>query len=110
MLSLYVPTTSGVTTSYGYGSANDLLTTESVSGTTTQTIGYTADGRMASFSPGIQAPGGQYITSLSYNQDARLSAVNAAGGALARQVARSKAVSSRAKLVEAVPCSSRSLR
>ena len=49
----------------------------------TQAIGYTADGRIASLSPGIQAPGGQYITSLSYNQDARLAAVNASGGALA---------------------------
>ncbi|HEV2322977.1 MAG TPA: RHS repeat-associated core domain-containing protein, partial [Terracidiphilus sp.] len=36
--------------------------------------------------PGIQAPSGQYITSLSYNQDARLSAVNAAGGALASYI------------------------
>ena len=52
-------------------------------GVQTQAIGYTADGRIASLSPGIQAPGGQYITSLSYNQDARLSAVNAGSGALA---------------------------
>lgn len=73
----------GVTTAYGYGTANDLLTSESVGGVQTQAIGYTADGRMNSFSPGIQAPGGQYITSLSYNQNARLSGVNAASGALA---------------------------
>ncbi len=52
-------------------------------GVQTQAIGYTADGRIASLSPGIQAPGGQTITSLSYSQDARLSAVNASGGALA---------------------------
>ena len=71
------------TTSYGYGSGSDLLATLSVGGVQTQAIGYTADGRIASLSPGIQAPGGQYITSLSYNQDARLSAVNASGGALA---------------------------
>jgi RHS repeat-associated protein len=32
--------------------------------------------------PGIQAPGGQYITSLSYNQDGRLATVNSSGGAL----------------------------
>jgi hypothetical protein len=38
---------------------------------------------MASLSPGIQSPGGHYITSLSYNQDGQMSAVNAAGGALA---------------------------
>jgi len=54
-----------------------------VGGVQTQAIGYTADGRIASLSPGIQAPGGQTITSLSYSQDARLSAVNASGGALA---------------------------
>lgn len=72
-----------VTTHYGYNPASDLLTNESVGGTVTQTIGYTADGRIGSLSPGIQAPGGQYITSLSYNQDARLSAVNASSGALA---------------------------
>jgi RHS repeat-associated protein len=71
------------TTSYGYGTGSDLLATLSVGGVQTQAIGYTADGRISSLSPGIQAPGGQYITSLSYNQDARLSAVNAAGGALA---------------------------
>ncbi|MDR3740717.1 MAG: RHS repeat-associated core domain-containing protein [Terracidiphilus sp.] len=71
------------TTSYGYGTGSDLLGTFSVGGVVTQTLGYTADGRMASLSPGIQAPDGQYITSLGYNQDARLSAVNAAGGALA---------------------------
>ena len=71
------------TTSYGYGTGSDLLATLSVGGVQTQAIGYTADGRIASLNPGIQAPGGQYITSLSYNQDARLSAVNASGGALA---------------------------
>ncbi|HEU5352161.1 MAG TPA: RHS repeat-associated core domain-containing protein [Terracidiphilus sp.] len=71
------------TTNYGYGTANDLLATLSVGGTQTQAVGYSADGRIASLNPGIQAPGGQYITSLSYNQDAQLSAVNAAGGALA---------------------------
>ncbi|MFZ0747377.1 MAG: RHS repeat-associated core domain-containing protein, partial [Terracidiphilus sp.] len=71
------------TTNYGYGSGSDLLATLSVGGVTTQTFGYTADGRIATLSPGIQAPGGQYITSLSYNQDAQLSAVNAASGALA---------------------------
>jgi RHS repeat-associated protein len=71
------------TTNYGYGSGSDLLATISVGGVQTQAIGYTADGRIASLSPGIQAPGGQTITSLSYSQDARLSAVNASGGALA---------------------------
>jgi RHS repeat-associated protein len=71
------------TTSYGYGTGSDLLATLSVGGVQTQAIGYTADGRISSLSPGIQAPGGQTITSLSYNQDARLSAVNASGGALA---------------------------
>jgi RHS repeat-associated protein len=76
-------TLGGVTTNYGYGTANDLLATLSVGGVQTQAIGYTADGRIASLNPGMQAPGGQYITSLSYNQDARLSAVNASGGALA---------------------------
>jgi hypothetical protein len=73
----------GVTTGYGYGTGNDLLATTSVGGITTQTIGYTADGRMSSLSPGIQAPGGQFITSLSYNQNARLSAVDSSNGALA---------------------------
>jgi RHS repeat-associated protein len=38
---------------------------------------------MATLNPGIQAPAGQYITSLSYNQDAQLAAVNAGSGALA---------------------------
>jgi YD repeat-containing protein len=52
----------------------------------TQAIGYTADGRIASFNPGIQTPGGQLVTSLSYNQDTRLAAVNATGGALASYV------------------------
>jgi RHS repeat-associated protein len=71
------------TTNYGYGSGSDLLATLSAGGVQTQAIGYTADGRIASLSPGIQAPGGQTITSLSYNQDARLAAVNASGDALA---------------------------
>ena len=57
--------------------------TISVGGVVTQAIGYTADGRIASLNPGIQAPGSQYITSLSYNQNAQLSAVNAGSGALA---------------------------
>ena len=70
-------------TTYGYGVANDLLQSLSVGGVQTQSIGYTADGRMANLNPGVQAPGGQVITSLSYNQDAQLSAVNAAGGTLA---------------------------
>ena len=47
------------TTTYGYGTGNDLLQTMSVGGSVTQTIGYTADGRMASFSPGMASPGGQ---------------------------------------------------
>ena len=76
-------TLGATTTSYGYGAGNDLLATISVGGVETQSIGYTADGRMGSLNPGIQAPAGQYITSLSYNQDARLSAVSAASGALA---------------------------
>ena len=76
-------TQGSTTTNYGYGSGSDLLATISVGGVQTQAIGYTADGRIASLSPGIQAPGGQTITSLSYSQDARLSAVNASGGALA---------------------------
>ncbi|MGA3133378.1 MAG: hypothetical protein ABSD59_21495, partial [Terracidiphilus sp.] len=71
------------TTNYGYGAGNDLLSTLSVGGVATQAIGYTADGRMASFNPGIQAPGGQFVTSLSYNQDARLAAVNSGSGSLA---------------------------
>ena len=36
--------------------------------------------------PGIQAPAGQYITSLSYNQDGRLASVNAGAGALASYI------------------------
>jgi RHS repeat-associated protein len=76
-------TVGSTTTTYGYGSGSDLLATLSVGGVVTQAIGYTADGRIASLNPGIQAPGGQYITSLSYNQNAQLSAVNTGGGALA---------------------------
>jgi len=76
-------TQGSTTTNYGYGTGSDLLGTISVGGVQTQAIGYTADGRIASLSPGIQAPGGQYITSLNYNQDARLAAVNAGSGALA---------------------------
>jgi RHS repeat-associated protein len=76
-------TAGSTTTSYGYGSGSDQLAMISVGGVTTQAIGYTADGRIASLNPGIQAPAGQYITSLSYNQDAQLSAVNAGSGALA---------------------------
>jgi len=71
------------TTSYGYGAGSDQLATISVGGVQTQAIGYSADGRMASLNPGIQTPASQYITSLSYNQDAQLAAVNASGGALA---------------------------
>jgi len=70
-------------TTYGYGTANDLLTTLSLNGTTTQAIGYSADGRIASLNPGFQTPGGPLVTSLNYNQDARLSAVNSDGQALA---------------------------
>jgi len=73
-------TLGAVTTNYGYGTGSDLLSTQSVGGTVTQMIGYTADGRMASLNPGVQAPGGQYITAISYNQDARLASVNSAGG------------------------------
>jgi RHS repeat-associated protein len=73
----------GVTTSYGYGTGNDLLSTTSVGGVTTQTIGYTADGRMATLNPGIESPGSHLITSLSYNQDARLAALNAGSDPLA---------------------------
>jgi len=69
--------------SYGYGTGSDLLASLSMGGTVVQTIGYTADGKIASLNPGIQAPAGQYITSLSYNQDGRLASVNAAGGTLA---------------------------
>jgi RHS repeat-associated protein len=72
--------------SYGYGTGSDLLTSLSVGGTVMQTIGSTADGRIASLNPGIQAPAGQYITSLSYNQDGRLSAVNAGAGTLASYI------------------------
>ena len=79
-------TVGSTTTSYGYGSGSDLLATLSMGGVTTQAISYTADGRIASLNPGIQAPAGQYITSLSYNQDAQLSAVNAGGGALASYI------------------------
>ena len=76
-------TLGSTTTNYGYGSGSDQLATISVGGVATQAIGYSADGRIASLNPGIQAPGGQSITSLSYNQDAELSAVNAGSGALA---------------------------
>jgi len=65
---------------------SDQLASLSVGGTVVQTIGYTADGRIASLNPGIQAPTGQYITSLSYNQDGRLTSVNAGGGALASYI------------------------
>lgn len=71
------------TMSYGYGTGSDRLATLSAGGTVLQTIGYTADGRIASLNPGIQAPAGQYITSLSYNQDGRLAAVNAGDDVLA---------------------------
>jgi len=70
----------GVTTTYGYGIGNDLLSTTSVGGVTMQTVGYTADGKMASLSPGIQAPSGEYVTSLNYNQDAELAAINTGTG------------------------------
>ncbi|MGB6686570.1 MAG: RHS repeat-associated core domain-containing protein [Terracidiphilus sp.] len=76
-------TLGATTTSYGSGSGSDQLATISVGGVATQAIGYTADGRMASLNPGIQTPGSQYITSLSYNQNAQLSAVNAGSGAFA---------------------------
>ncbi|MGB6686577.1 MAG: RHS repeat-associated core domain-containing protein [Terracidiphilus sp.] len=76
--------TLGATTAgYGYGAGSDQLATISVGGVETQAIGYAADGRIASLNPGMQAPAGQYITSLSYNQDAQLSAVNAGSGTLA---------------------------
>ena len=72
--------------SYGYGTGSDLLASLSMGGTVVQTIGYTADGRIASMNPGIQAPAGQYITSLSYNQDGRFTSVNTAGGTLASYI------------------------
>jgi len=72
--------------SYGYGTGSDLLASLSMGGTVVQTIGYTADGRIASLNPGIQAPAGQYITSLSYNQDGRLASVNAGAGVLASYI------------------------
>jgi YD repeat-containing protein len=68
---------------YGYGTGSDQLATLTVAGTVVQTIGYTADGKIASLNPGIQAPGGQYITSLSSNQGGRLASVNAGAGTLA---------------------------
>jgi hypothetical protein len=70
------------TTNYGYGTGSDQLATISVRGVATQAIGYTADGRMASLNPGIQTPAGKSITSLSYNQNAQLSAVNAGNDAM----------------------------
>jgi RHS repeat-associated protein len=74
------------TTSYGYGSGSDQFATISVGGVVTQAIGYTADGRIASLNPGIQTPNSQYITSLSYNQDARLAAVISGSGSLASYI------------------------
>jgi len=64
------------TTVYGYGAGTDLLKTITVGGTLAQTIGYTADGRISSLTPGYQTPGGQLITSIGYNNDGRLATLN----------------------------------
>lgn len=62
---------------------NEVWLWRRVGGVTTQAIGNTADGKMSSLNPGIQAPAGQFITSLGYNQDARLAAVISGSGPLA---------------------------
>jgi hypothetical protein len=75
-------TLGATTTNYGYRTGSDQLATISVRGVATQAIAYTADGRIASLNPGIQTPAGKSITSLSYNQNAQLSAVNAGNDAM----------------------------
>jgi RHS repeat-associated protein len=67
------------TTTYGYQSGSDLLTSLSMGGVVEQTLGYTADGRLNSINPGMESPGNQLISSATYNQDARLASFNAGG-------------------------------
>jgi RHS repeat-associated protein len=71
------------TTTYGYQSGSDLLTSLSLGGVVEQTLGYTADGRLNSLNPGLDSPGNQLISSATYNQDARLASFNAGGQPLA---------------------------
>ena len=72
-----------LTTTYGYATGNNLQATESVAGTVAETYGYTADGRLSTIAPGISSPSSSLITSLTYNQEGRLSAVNSGSSALA---------------------------
>jgi RHS repeat-associated protein len=71
------------TTTYGYHSGSDLLTSLSMGGVVEQTLGYTADGRLNSLNPGMESPSNQLISSATYNQDARLASFNAGGEPLA---------------------------
>jgi RHS repeat-associated protein len=72
------------TTNYVYGAHDNQLLTLSQNGNTIQAIGYTADGNMNSFNPGITSPGGELITALTYNQAAQLSGVMSSGDPLAQ--------------------------
>ena len=69
-------TLGAVSTTYGYATGNNLQATERVAGTVAETYGYTADGRLSTIAPGISSPSSSLITSLTYNQEGRLSAVN----------------------------------
>jgi RHS repeat-associated protein len=71
------------TTNYAYGAANDLLTGTSMGSTTMETFGYTADGRLATLSPGISSPANVNITSLSYNQAGQFAAAKSGSATLA---------------------------
>jgi uncharacterized protein RhaS with RHS repeats len=68
---------------HGYQRGSDLLTSLGMGGVVEQTLGYTADGRLNSINPGMDSPGNQLISAVTYNQDARLSAVNTGSEALA---------------------------
>jgi RHS repeat-associated protein len=65
----------GATTQYSYD-ALDRVVTKTFPSDSAENVTYTYD----------QAPAGQYITSLSYNQDGRLASVNAGAGVLASYI------------------------
>jgi RHS repeat-associated protein len=77
-------TLGSATTDYHYGTHDNQLLSLSVNGVTTERFGYTADGNMNGFNPGISSPDGESITSLTYNQAGQLAAVTSGNEPLAQ--------------------------
>jgi RHS repeat-associated protein len=73
-----------ITTNYGYAAASDQLTGTSLGAIPTATFTYTAGGRLATLSPGLQSPSDVPITGLHYNQAGQLAAAKSGSEAAAR--------------------------